>query len=896
MIGKTISHYKILEKLGGGGMGVVYKAQDTKLDRTVALKFLPPHLHLDEEAEKRFISEAKAASSFDHPNICTIYEIDKTDNDQLYIAMACYEGETLKKKLEDSPLKIDKVVDFSIFIAEGLQRAHEAGITHRDIKPANIFITIDDTVKILDFGLAKVSSQTQMTTMGTTMGTVAYMSPEQTKGDAVDHRTDIWSLGVVLYEMLAGQHPFKGDYEQAIIYSILNEEPEPITGLRSGIPLELERIVNKTMTKDPGERYQRIDEFLVDLKLLKKNFANLAKQTATISPRESVQEGNRKKTLIPWIISILAFCAAVILWIEWQATPSLEKPLMRFVHNLPPGYVIEDVEFIGSAVTLSPDGSKLVYTATDSGGVTKLYRRQIDQFESIQIPGTEGAGNPFFSPDGKWVGFFAGGTLKKVSLQGGAPTNICRAQIGYGACWGTDDTIIFSPTFTSELLKVSAAGGIPIPITSLNSDKGELSHRWPEILPDGKSVLFTINKGMDAEAKHIAVYSLTSGKQSILVKDGTNAHYTDAGYLIYMRGGSLMAVPFDVAGLEITGSAVKVLDGVKFTGAGGGQYSLSKNGFLVWVPTNTSEVTNSELSSTVNFVVDKSSLLWVDRNGGTNPALSTSRGYWAPNLSPDSKHLAITIDFDIFILDLDRGALTRFTFESKNHIPVWTPDGGRLVFASDRNGHPNLFWKTTTGNGIVEQLLFSNQHQDPGSFSPDGKILAYTELNSETNWDIWLLQMENKNKSETFLQTNFNEYHPMISPDGRWIAYTSDESGQPEIYVRPFPTGPGKWLISTDGGGEPLWARDGNELFYRNAGKLMAVTIETKPSFLAGRTRLLFQRKYNPREMNPFGSPNYDVSSDGRFLIIKPDSSASSTQINFALNWFEELKRLVPTK
>ena len=897
MVGQTILHYKILEKLGEGGMGVVYKANDTKLNRIVALKFLPSHLHLNEEAEKRFISEAKAASSFDHPNICTIFDINKTDDDQLYIAMAYYEGETLKKILENGPLKIEKVVDFCINIAQGLQRAHEESITHRDIKPANIFITIDGTAKILDFGLAKVNSQTQMTTMGTTMGTVAYMSPEQTKGEAVDHRTDIWSFGVVLYEMLASQLPFKGDYEQAIIYSILNEEPEPITGLRSGVPMELELIVNKTLAKNPDERYQQIEELLVDLRILKKNLSSPIKDRFTITRRLNEQKRNKWKDLFPWITTIIAIGAAIVLWILWQATPPPERPLMRFVYNLPLGYLIEDAEFFGSAVTLSPDGSYLVYTAADTTGVTKLYLRPIDQFESTPLPGTEDASNPFFSPDGQWVGFFAGGKLKKISLKGGTPLNICEAQTGFGASWGDDNTIVFSPEFTSGLLKVSATGGTPKALTSLNSDKGEISHRWPEILPDGKSVLFTINTGMDGDVKHIAVYSLASGEQRILIKEGTFARYVPTGYLLYMRSGSLMAAPFDIEQLEITGSSIKVLDGVKYSGAGGGQYSISSNGLLAWIPALELTSFTSEFSSPVSFRrVAKGSLLWVDRQGNTEPIKTPSRGYWAPQFSPDGTRLALTIELDIFILELSRGSLTRLTFEGRNHIPVWTPDGKRITFSSARRGHPNIFWKMADGSGDAERLLTSKQHQDPGSWSPDGKTLAYAELHPETNWDIWLLLLENKNQSKPFLQTIFNEYHPMISPDGHWLAYTSDESGQPEVYVRSFPAGHGKWPISTEGGQEPLWARDGSELFYRNSGKLMAVTIETESTFLAGRPKLLFEREYAKREMNPFGSPNFDVSSDGRFLIIEPDSMASSTEINFALNWFEELERLVPNK
>ncbi len=893
MIGQTISHYKILEKLGEGGMGVVYKAEDIKLKREVALKFLPTNALQGKEEKERFTREAQAAAALNHVNIAHIYAIEEFDG-QMFIAMEYIEGKPLAEMV-GVPLPLEKVITYATQIVAGLQAAHEKGIVHRDIKSANIMVTDKGELTIMDFGLAKLANRSMMTQEGTTLGTIAYMSPEQARGETVDSRSDIWSLGVVLYEMVSGQMPFKGDYEQAVVYSIMNEDPEPLTSLRTGVPMDLERIVNKALTKSPDERYQHINEMLVDLRTLKKNILSLRKKTSTGSPAFNKHKRTRWQVVIPWSITIIAVGVAIVLWSLWRgATPLPEPPLMRFVHSLPPGQTIEDVESSGSAVSLSPDGSQLVYTASDSGSGTKLYRRPIDQFESTPIPGTEGASNPFFSPNGQWVGFFAEGKLKKVSLMGGAPINICEAQSGYGASWGADETIIFSPTFTSGLMRVSAAGGAPQIVTNLKSEQGELSHRWPEILPDGKSVLFTINTGMSADAKHVAVLSLTSGKQPIVVKDGTNAHYVSAGYLVYLRAGSLMAVAFDVEQLEVTSPAVRVLDGVKFSRAGGGHYSFSRNGSLVWIPAPDLTPSTSEFSSAVSLKVAESSLFWVDRRGHTQQLPLPSRGYWAPSFSPDGRRVALTIDLDIFILDLDRDAFTRFTFEGRNHIPIWTPDSRRLTFSSARKGHPNLFWKMADGSGIAEQLLTSKQHQDPGSWSPDGKLLAYTELHPETNWDIWLLGLKGERRSEPFLQTRFNEYHPMISPDGRWLAYSSDESGRLEVYVRPFPDGRGKWLISTEGGQEPLWAQDGQELFYRTGGKLMNVAIETDSSFVAGRPRLLFEWEYDSSEMDPRGSPNYDVSPDERFLMIKPDPSLPSTKINFVLNWFEELKRKVP--
>lgn len=738
MIGKTISHYKIIEKLGEGGMGVVYKAEDTKLRRSIALKFLPSHALGTGDEQNRFSREAQAAAALNHSNIATIHEIDEVDG-QVFIAMEFLDGQTLAGKIEQAPLKLDEAIDITIQVAEGLKAAHEQGIVHRDIKPANIMLTGKGNVKIMDFGLAKLAGRTKLTKSAMTVGTAAYMSPEQAQGTKLDHRSDIFSLGVLLYEMITCLHPFTGDYDQAVVYSIMNEDPEPITGLRSGVPLELERIVNKALAKSPEQRYQHVEEMSVDLTTFKKDLPGLMKKTSSVGPVLSAHKGPSWQRMLPWSITIIAVGVAIVLWSPWRTTPLPQGPLMRFVHNLPPDHSIEDVEFYGSTVSISPDGSQLVYTATDSGGGTRLYRRPIDQFDSIPIPGTEGASNPFFSPDGQQVGFFAEGKLKRISLVGGVPINICAAQFFYGASWGADETIIFSPTFTSGLMRVSAAGGTPQIVTSLNSEQGELSHRWPEFLPDGKSVLFTINTGMSGDAKHVAVLTLASGKRHIVVKNGTNAHYASAGYLICLRSGSLMAAPFDLKLLKLAGPDVRILEGVKYYRAGGGHYSFSRNGSLVWVPATDPIHFTPESSSAVSVNVVEGSLLLADRQGRIQQLGVSKRRYWAPSISPDGGRLALTIGFEIFILELDRGAPTRFTFDGKNHIPIWTPDGRRLTFSSAKNGYQNLFWKMVDGSGIAEQLLISKQHQDPGSWSPDGKILAYAELNPDTNWDIWLL-------------------------------------------------------------------------------------------------------------------------------------------------------------
>jgi len=866
MIGQTISHYKILAKLGEGGMGVVYKAEDTKLKRIVALKFLSA-ITLGGEDKNRFLREAQAAAALNHPNICTIYAIDEADG-QMFIAMEFIEGRSLREMIEAGPLKIDEAIKFAMQIADGLQAAHEKGITHRDIKSANIMITEKNQVKIMDFGLAKLArGGTMLTKEGMTLGTVAYMSPEQARGEVVDHRTDIWSLGVVMYEMISGRLPFRGEYEAAMMYSILNEEPEPLTSLRSNVPMDLERVVAKMLAKNPAARYQHVDELPVDFKSIDLS----ASGTSRISMAKVTKQPEKQSAFwpraIPWSIAMLfAAVAFVAIWLLQRPTPS---PVKRWNITLPESAPIAPIGSapfgIGQpALALSPDGTNLVYVA-DLGGKTQLYRRPMDQFEAMPIPGTEGAYHPFFSPDGQWIGFFSGNTLKKVSISVGAPVSLCEVTSPFGASWGPDDRILFSQRDGRTFSWIAASGGTPQVLTEKNSS-------FPEILPGGKAVLVSASPGID-----ISIILLETGEKKTLLDRGYNPKYISTGHLIYAQGGRLEAVPFDLDNLKVTGSPVPVLDNIRMEANWGAtQYAISNDGTLVYLS---------------GGYQGKSTLIWLDRKGHAEQLHFPAETHGTFQLSPDGKRLVIQAEnmkWDVWIFDLLRGSRSKLTIEGNNRRPVWTPDGRWVTFGSDRTGAYNIFMQSADGSGEIKQLTKGKAYHLPYSWSPDGKLLAFAANEDD---EIYLLQINGESKQHPFAATRFNEGVPAFSPDGRLIAYGSNEHGQDDVYVQPYPQTGEKWRISTEGGEEPVWSRSSHELFYRNGRKWMAVSYSMNPKFSAELPRVLFEGDY----VNVFGR-SYDVSPDGRrFLLLKSSEEPSrQTQLNVVTNWFEELKRKAP--
>jgi serine/threonine-protein kinase len=891
--GTRLGPYEILSAIGAGGMGEVYRARDTRLDRIVAIKVLPAHLADRSELRERFDREAKTIASLNHPHICTLYDTGHQDRID-YLVMEYLEGETLAQRLQKGALPIQQVLQYAIEISDALDKAHRKGVTHRDLKPGNIMLTKTGT-KLLDFGLAKLKQEAApanvplselptandpLTAQGTIVGTLQYMAPEQLEGKEVDARTDIFAFGVAVYEMATGKRAFEGQSQASLMVAILEREPPAMSSLQPMTPPALDRVVKKCLAKDPEKRWQAASDVCDELKWIADGGSQIA-SVPTAAEKGIRVLGRRPLVFGLGALLLGAVIASLALW-NLKPSPS-PQPVTRTVINLPPGQQLAGLDN-GPAVALSPDGTHLAYVARQ-GGTQQLYLRAMDSLEAKPIPDTEGATEPFFSPDGQWLGFFAGGKLKKVSMSGGAAINLGDAAFPRGASWGSQGMIAFAPSAISALLQVSDAGGAPQPLTRFG--KGESGHRWPEFLPGGRALLFAAGTNADnwSNAK-VAIQSIGTGERRDLIQGVTHPRYAASGHLVYAQKGTLMAVPFDPQRLAVTGAAVPVVEGVRqSTVSGSAHYNFSATGSLVYVPGGVQSV--------------QLRLVWVNRNGAEQPLAAPAHAYRGLRLSPDGRRVAMAVDeqeTQIWLYDLTRETPTRLTFEGNaNAYPAWTPDGNRIAFTSkSKEGPQDLFWQLADGSGGLERLTTSEYVPFSMSWSPDGQMLAFVEINPTTGYDIWVLRMSDR-KAQPFLRTPFTEGAPRFSPDGRWLAYVSDESGRFEIYVQPYPGPGGKWQISTEGGTEPMWNPNGRELFYRSGDKMMAVEIATQPGFAAGKPRMLFEGQYQP---TPGTFPNYDVSPDGqRFLMLKPteQAQAAPTQINVVLNWFEELKQKVPT-
>jgi serine/threonine-protein kinase len=901
--GTKLGPYEVREQVGAGGMGEVYLAQDTKLKRDVAIKMLPEQFAQDPDRLARFRREAQVLASLNHPNIAAIYGLEESGS-QPCLVMEYVPGETLRDRIvRDGPVPMEEALGIASQICEALEHAHEKSIIHRDLKPANVKLTPEGKVKVLDFGLAKafapdassgqgpyldsnsptVAPGASPTLPGVILGTAAYMSPEQAKGKAVDRRSDIWALGCVLYELITGKPAFDGETVTEVLGSVLKAEPD-WAALPKGTPPTILTLLRRCLTKDAANRSRDAGE--LRLQIQDARFASAPSTSTVMGPAPAATR--RRWLMLGALACVLV--AAIAGMAVWSLRPAASaRPVERVTSALPPSMTI--VPGNAGLLALSRDGSRLAYVAVGPGSPSELYLRAMDAPEAIRLAGTEAAQDPFFSPDGQWVGFFPAGpgVLKKISVSGGTPLTLCVVSANSrGGAWGLDDTIIFGTQATGGLFKVSAAGGQPEPLTTLLP--GETSHRWPQFLPDGKTILFTVGTSGNYDEAQIAVQRLDSREHKIVVRGGTSGRYIPSGQLVYYRAGTLMAVPFDTDTLEVKGSAAPVIEGVLGNPLyGTAQFTFSYSGSLAYLPGSSQFVTQS--------------MVWVNRQGVATPLPAPPRSYRAPRISPDGRQIAVGIGNDVWIYEIARDTLTRLTFEKSNAGTAanWTPDSKRIVFPSDRAGPVNLFWKPVDGSGPEERLTTSSNLQRASSFSPDGRFHVFTEVDPKAASDLWILPMDGDRKPRVFLQTPAAESSGQFSPDGRWIAYVSNESGRPEVYVRPFPGPGGKWQISSEGGTELAWNPKGKELFYRTGAQkeeMMVVDYQTEPTFSAGKPRLLFEGNYVANAPTS-GGAFYSVSPDGqRFLMTQvPEQQQSSlTQVNMVLNWFEEVKQKVPVK
>jgi Tol biopolymer transport system component len=903
--GTKLGTYEVLSAIGAGGMGEVYQAHDTKLGRDVAIKVLPEAFAHDADRLSRFRREAQLLAALNHSNVATIFGLEDSKGTS-YLVMELVPGETLAERIKrDGAVPVEESLTIAKQIAEALEAAHEKGIIHRDLKPANVKLTPEGKVKVLDFGLAKAfagdTSTEDMgnsptlsmaaTMQGVILGTAAYMSPEQAKGKAVDKRTDIWAFGAVLYELLTGKPAFHGEDVGDILASVVKTEPA-FDALPADISPSIRVLLQRCLRKDRRQRTP--DAATIRIEIEDAMAAPATVGTATSGPAKT---GLRERLAWPVAAGVLALIA-IALGIGFVLRAPKPTQPMRLSAEI--GVDASLLTTRGASAILSPDGTRLALVATGSDQKRHVYVRSIDQLQATALSGTENAYDPFFSPDGQWIGFFADQKLKKISVQGGAAVTLCDSLSDRGGSWGDDGTIVFTPDNRSALFKVSSAGGIPQPLTTLDKQTDENTQRWPQMLPGSKAVLYTSsNVGGTTGILNtdVVVYSMATGQRKILQRGGSYARYLPGGHMVYMHESTLFAVPFDVKWLEVTGHAAPILEGVaNFPNNAGAQFSFSDTGSLVYVAGHAGGQTVA--------------IYWMDHEGKFTPLRETPGGYFNPAFSPDGKRLALEINdgkrSDIWVYEWERDTLTRLTFAGNNNtFPAWTPDGLRIVYSSqEKGGVSNLWWIRSDGAGDAQRLAESKSTQYAGSWRPDGKVLAFFQNNPGTGYDIMTLPIAGDDKSgwkpgepKPFVNSTFSEMFPAFSPDGRWLAYMSNESGNYEVYVRPFPGPGGKWQVSTGGGVLPKWSRNGKELFYRTLtdSKIMVVTYTASgDSFRADKPQL-----WSPGQFNELGNnSNSDLHPDGkRFAVLKvpgTEQNAAVNHVSFVFNFADELRRKVP--
>jgi len=881
--GDRLGPYEVVAKIGEGGMGEVYRARDTQLERDVAVKVLPEAFTADRTRLLRFEREAKALASLNHSHIAHIYGVVEAHG-QRALVLEFVDGPTLADLVAAGPIPLRESLDIARQIAEALEAAHEAGVIHRDLKPANIKVRPDGTVKILDFGLAKAIESTRggesrAPTLGSTavagtqvgmiVGTVAYMSPEQAHGRSVDKRTDVWAFGAVLFEMLTGTRAFKGDDLTDTIAAVIRGDPD-WSALPSDVPLLVRRLLARCLAKDRRNRIHDIADARIEI------------VDALVAPPETAgahggAHPSRWQLGLPWAVAAAAMIAAIGIW--WGTEqPPLQRPI-RLTVSLPDGQELPP-EWV-NPLDVSRDGQFVVYAARPREGEgSRLFVRAIGAFGARSIDGTDGAEAPFFSPDGDWIGFFANGALWKVPRSGGRPFKICDVQMFFpGATWGEGDVIIFVDQ-RFGLFRVSANGGAPEQLTRPDAAAGEVRHLAPQRLPGGRRLLFTV---MTDTQPFAAVLSLDSSESRPLVRNAGAARYLESGHLLYFQSGSLVVAAFDPETLEVRGSPIPIQEQVSYHPTlGVARFAVSATGTLVYAP--------------ADAWAGDTTMVWVDRTGAVQPLGAAPADFSYPRISPDGRQIAVSITPHLWLYDADRGTGLPLTTSGINVEPVWTPDGARVTFSRTTPGtYFDLYNIPADRSGPPELLLQREGRQLPTSWSPDGRTLAFYERTDSGEMDIWMLE---GTRARALLAENHIEHSPVLSPDGPWLAYVSFETGTAEVHVRPYP-GPGRARIaSIKGGTQPLWSRNGRELFYRSGDVLMAVAVESRGSELAlGTPTPLFQGRF---DYGPGGSDgdggglNYDVTPDGARFVMLQLPEARSSQIHVVTDWFSELTGRAP--